>query len=67
MSVDGSSPRMLLGEGLHFDALISASLALLPPEEFEEPRAGRVALGGYVVFPEAPEWRSEEIPSGTVE
>jgi hypothetical protein len=51
-------------------------LALLPPEEFEEPRAGRVALGGYVVFPEAPEWccvacafewRSEEMPSGTVE
>ena len=37
---------MLLGEGLHFDAPISASLALLPPEEFEEPRAGRVALGG---------------------
>ena len=76
MSVDGSSPRMLLGEGLHSDAPISASLALLPPEEFEEPRAGRVALGGYVVFPEAPEWRcvacafewrSEEMPSGTVE
>jgi hypothetical protein len=61
---------------LHFDAPISASLALLPPEEFEEPRAGRVALGGYVVFPEAPEWRcvacafewrSEEMPSGTLE
>jgi hypothetical protein len=26
-------------------------------EVFEEPRAGRVALGGYVVFPEAPERR----------
>ena len=45
-------------------------------ELFEEPRAGRVALGGYVVFPEAPEWlcvacafewRGEEMPSGTVE
>jgi hypothetical protein len=24
---------------------------------FEESRAGRVALGGCVVWPEAPEWR----------
>ena len=58
------------------DEVVPIVYGMLSPELVEESRAGRVALGGRVVFPESPEWRcvacglewrEEEPPSGALE
>jgi hypothetical protein len=59
----------------HSDEVIPIVYGVPGPELVEESRAGRVALGGRVVWPEAPkwrcvacglEWRDEELPSGAI-
>jgi hypothetical protein len=59
----------------HSDEVVPIIYGVPGPELFEESRAGRVALGVSVVWPEAPEWRcaacgyewrDEEAPSGAV-
>jgi hypothetical protein len=60
----------------HSDEVIPIVYGMPTPEPFEEPRAGRVALGDRMLWPEAPKWRcvvcsfewsDEELPGGTVE
>jgi hypothetical protein len=60
----------------HSDEVIPIVYGIPSPEPVEESRAGRVALSGRVVWPEAPEWRdvvcglewrNEELPIGTIE
>ncbi len=41
----------------HSDEVVPIVYGLPGPELAEESRAGRVALGGCVIFPEAPDWR----------
>jgi hypothetical protein len=41
----------------HSDEVVPILYTMHSPELVEESRAGRVALGGSVVWPEAPEWR----------
>jgi hypothetical protein len=41
----------------HSDEVVPIVYGMPGLELIEESRAGRVALAGYVVFPEAPEWR----------
>ena len=41
----------------HSDEVVPIVYGMPDPELVEESRAGRVALGGCVLFPEAPEWR----------
>jgi len=58
------------------DEVIPIVYGMPSPQLVEESRAGRVALSGRVVWPEAPkwrcvacglEWRDEELPSEAVE
>jgi hypothetical protein len=60
----------------HSDEVIPIVYGMPSPDLIEESRAGRVALGGNVVWPEAPEWRcvacglewrDEELPIWTIE
>jgi hypothetical protein len=41
----------------HSDEVIPVAYGLPSPEQLEESMAGRVALGGRSIWPEAPEWR----------
>ena len=60
----------------HSDENIPIVYGAPSPELVQESRAGRIALGGSVVWPEAPkwrcvacglEWRDEELPGRAVE
>jgi hypothetical protein len=41
----------------HSDEVVPILYGTPSPEMVEESRAGRVALGGRMVWPEAPDWR----------
>ena len=41
----------------HSDEVLPIAYGLPGPEFVEESAAGRVALGGYMAWPEAPDWR----------
>ena len=40
----------------HSDEVLSITYRMPSPEMIEESIAGRVALGGCVIWPEAPDW-----------
>jgi hypothetical protein len=60
----------------HSDEVIPIVYGIASPELVAESRAGRLALSGRVVWPEAPQWRcvacglesrDDMSPSGTIE